>query len=99
MVKWLQLSLVFLCLVIYTGLGFGDLSTVSTLFDRYFQETPEQRNAWQLAEKYCTPIDTNETLDEPCISALTTYFLDQPVWAYDRSYYFSQAQKLEQIPI
>lgn len=49
---------------------------------KYGNETKEQRKNWERVLDRCTPIDTEVSLSPSCYSALTKYFMDEPVWEY-----------------
>ena len=48
----------------------------------YREESEEQRKNWERVLDRCTPIDTEVSLSPICHSALTKYFMEEPVWEY-----------------
>lgn len=65
-----------------------------------FDESPENKAAWQRAKSECMPIDFLEILeDQACHEALTEYFLNEPVWAYSQLNYYDRQQGLQPLPL
>ena len=66
---------------------------------RYFQESEEQRVAWERALEFCTPIDTRRVPDDSCMSALDEYLIEQPVWEFSVMYYYVDIRGLRQVGV
>lgn len=45
--------------------------------------TEEHRTAWNHVREHCLPLNTRESLSEPCMTSLGEYFANEPVWSYD----------------
>lgn len=51
-------------------------------------ETQDQISKWEQAIELCTPVQPSRPLKSSCITALTKYFMNAPVWDYGSLYYF-----------
>lgn len=50
-------------------------------------ETQDQHSKWQSAVGLCTPVQPTKPLEPTCLSALSNYFMNAPVWDYGALYY------------
>ncbi|MCY3883653.1 MAG: hypothetical protein OXG24_01930 [Gammaproteobacteria bacterium] len=57
----------------------------------YRAESLKQREAWKQALELCPPVNSPEPLGSDCLSALSKYFLDEPVWDYGRLRYYDRS--------
>lgn len=62
----------------------------------YSQISESRQQAWMKLLEQCTPIDTHSTLSESCVSALSEYFPEEPVWN-NRMYYYAKYSGLEEM--
>ena len=60
-----------------------------------FQDNQElQHTVWKNALKQCERASTKSSPSTECVTALTEYFVNEPVWKYSRLYYYSDPMGL-----
>ena len=62
---------------------------------QYYPDTESQRISWDRAERACLPVDLLEELSTECMSALSSYFMKEPVWNFSKLYNFSSGRGLD----
>lgn len=65
--------------------GFG--SSLDT--EPFLPVTEEHRAAWNRVVEHCLPLNTRESLSEPCMTSLGEYFANEPVWSYNYIFVYS----------
>ena len=50
-------------------------------------ETQDQMSKWKQAIELCTPVHSSKPLESSCMTALSKYFMDAPVWDYGSLYF------------
>lgn len=50
-------------------------------------ESQDQESKWEQAIELCTPVQPSKPLESSCMTALSKYFMDAPVWDYGSLYF------------
>ena len=56
---------------------------------QYYPESEKQRSARELLERVCLPVTPPDKLSPECLTALSDYFMDEPIWRYSWLYNYS----------
>lgn len=56
--------------------------------DPFLPVTDEHHAAWNRVIQHCLPLNTQESLSEPCMTSLREYFDNEPVWSYSEMFVY-----------
>ncbi len=57
--------------------------------DPFLPVTDEHHAAWNRVIQHCLPLNTRESLSEPCMTSLGEYFDNEPVWSYSKMFVYT----------